>query len=262
MDRAGSRKTWQRTPLVTDLFPVDTVEQPQNMVLGGRSVAFVLKRTRRRRTIAFSVDGNGLLVCAPWNASDSRIRRSMTEAANWILKKLDEWSAYQPRTQRWADGEQIAFLGRDLRLRIVADAVLMPPVLTEERNLQVTVADPGCQQRIREAVIHWYRRHAARNFTERSAHYASAMQLAAPKLFLSNAGSQWGSCNHKAQIRLNWRLIQAPQDVVDYVVVHELAHLMEMNHSKRFWRIVDRYFPEHPQARRHLNERGHWYLDI
>ncbi len=247
---------------MTDLFPVNSVEQPQNMLLGTRNIAFILKRTRRRRTIAFSVDGNGLLVSAPWNASDMRVKRAIGAAAGWILNKLDEWSDYPPRQQRWAAGEKIIFLGCDLTLHIVSDAVLSPPVLTDEQQLLITVADPTCEQRIREAAVQWYRQHAARHFKQRIAHYASAMQLPVPKVFLSNAGSQWGSCNHRRQIRLNWRLIQAPQEIVDYVVVHELAHLTEMNHSQRFWRLVEDHFPNHLQARKHLNERGYWYLGI
>lgn len=232
------------------------------MVLAGRDITFVLRRSRRRRTTVFSVDGNGLVVSAPWNATEARIRHSMAEAANWILKKLDEWSDCQPRKQRWADGEPLAYLGRELTLRVVADAVLIPAVLTDDAQLQVTVADPTSETRIREAAIAWYRRHGARNFSERITHYARAMQLPMPKVFLSSAGTQWGSCNSKHQVRLNWRLIQAPQGIIDYVVVHELAHLVEMNHSKRFWQIVERHCPGHVQARQHLNERGHWYLGI
>jgi len=238
------------------------VAQPQTATLGERAVPFILKRSRRRRSIAFSVDGNGLVVSAPWNASDSRIRRSMADGADWIIRKLEEWSSHETREQRWADGVQLAFLGSELTLKVVTDAVLLPPVLLDQWCLQITVADASKESRIREAAIGWYRRHAARNFNDRIARYTAAMQLPAPKVFLSNARTQWGSCNARRQVRLNWRLVQAPQEVVDYVVVHELAHLIEMNHSKRFWRIVEQHFPGHLEARKHLNERGHWYLDI
>jgi predicted metal-dependent hydrolase len=222
----------------------------------------VLKRTKRRRSIVFSVDGNGLVVHSPWKVSDARIERSISESADWIIKKLDEWSGHQPRVQRWAHGEQLAYLGRNLSIEIVADAVLVPALLADEWRLRITVADTASETRIREAAIAWYRRHAARNFEERITHYCSLMHLRAPRMFLSNARTQWGSCNAKAQLRLNWRLIQAPQEIVDYVVVHELAHMTEMNHSKRFWKIVERHFPEHLHARKHLNDRGHWYLEI
>jgi hypothetical protein len=232
------------------------------MALGGREITFVLRRSKRRRTTVFSVDGNGLVVAAPWNVPDARIRHSMSEAADWILKKLDEWSGCQPRQQHWSDGAHIEYLGRDLTLRVVVDAVLVPAILTDGAQLKVTVADPSSQSRVREAAIAWYRRHGARNFSERIAHFSSAMRLPVPKLFLSNAGTQWGSCNSRRQVRLNWRLIQAPQQIIDYVIVHELAHLIEMNHSKRFWQVVEQHFPQHMQARQHLNERGHWYLGI
>lgn len=202
------------------------------------------------------------MVHAPWKTSVARIERSISEAAGWINKKLEEWSGHETREQRWANGETLLYIGRELTLEVVADAVLLPATLADEWRLRVTVADPGSETRIRDAAIAWYRRHAARNFAERIAHYAAAMQQKTPRLFLSNARSQWGSCNSKAQVRLNWRLIQAPQTVIDYVVVHELSHLIEMNHSKRFWKIVERECPDHLQARKHLNERGHWYLDI
>jgi predicted metal-dependent hydrolase len=230
--------------------------------LGARDVAFVLKRTKRRRGIAFTVDGGGLVVHSPWKTSDSRIERSIAESAGWIIRKIDEWSSHKPRAQCWADGEQLAYLGRNLTMEIVADAILVPALLADEWRLRITVADTRSETRIREATIAWYRRHAARNFSERIAHYSALMQLQTPRMFLSNARTQWGSCNAKAELRLNWRLIQAPQDVVDYVVVHELAHLTEMNHSRRFWKIVERNFAGHLHARKHLNERGHWYLDI
>ncbi len=222
----------------------------------------MLKRTKRRRSIAFTVDGNGLVVHAPWKASEVRIERSIDESAKWIIKKIDEWSNHKPRVQRWADGERIAYLGRTVTIQIVSDAIIVPAVLADDWRLRITVADSGSETRIREAAIAWYRRHAARNFIERIAHYSSTMLLRPPRMFLSNARTQWGSCNAKSELRLNWRLIQAPQNVVDYVVVHELAHLTEMNHSKRFWKIVERHFPSHMQVRKHLNEHGHWYLDI
>lgn len=241
---------------------MDVVAQPQTASLGERDVPFILKRSRRRRSIAFSIDGKGLVVSAPWNASDSRIRKSMADGAAWIIRKLDEWSGYEPREQRWANGEQLAFLGNNLTLNVVTDAVLIPPVLHDQQRLQVTVANAANETRIHEAVVGWYRRHAARNFTDRIEVFAASMQLPAPKMFLSNARTQWGSCNTRQQVRLNWRLVQAPQEVIDYVVVHELAHLFEMNHSKRFWRIVERHCPGHMEVRKHLNERGHWYLDI
>jgi predicted metal-dependent hydrolase len=225
-------------------------------------VAYTLKRSTRRRTIAFTVDENGLAVHAPWNSTERRIEHAIAEAADWILKKLEVWSRHETRRLEWRDGTELEYLGRPLRVEVAAQPVLMPPVLVEPERLRVTVADAGAATRVRDAVVSWYRRHALRNFAERIALHAPAMGVRTTRLALSGAQGRWGSCNSRGEVRLNWRLIQAPQAVIDYVVVHELAHLIEMNHSKRFWRIVERSFPGHLEAREHLDRRGRWYLAI
>jgi predicted metal-dependent hydrolase len=219
-------------------------------------VAYTLKRSTRRRTIAFTVDENGLAVHAPWNSTERRIEHSIQEAADWILKKLEVWSRHETRRLNWTGGAELEYLGRPLQVEVAAQPVLMPPVLVEPGRLRVTVADAGAATRIRDAVVSWYRRHALRNFAERIALYAPEMGVKTSRLALSGAQGRWGSCNSRGEVRLNWRLIQAPQSVIDYVVV------IEMNHSKRFWRIVERSFPGQLEAREHLDRRGRWYLAI
>lgn len=236
--------------------------QPRTLRLRDDEVAYTLKRSTRRRTIAFTVDENGLAVHAPWKSSQRRIDHAIEEAADWILKKLDVWSRHETRQLRWGDGAELEYIGQPLLLEVAAQSILMPAILVDPARLRVTVADAGAQTRIRDAVVSWYRRHALRNFADRIAFYAPAMGVRTSRLALSGAQGRWGSCNEKAEVRLNWRLIQAPQSVIDYVVVHELAHLIEMNHSKRFWRIVERSFAGHLEAREHLDRRGRWYLAI
>lgn len=238
------------------------MSQPRSLRLRDDEVAYTLKRSARRRTIAFTVDENGLAVHAPWKSSERRIERAIRDAADWILKKLEVWSRHETRRLTWRDGTELEYIGRPLLLEVTAQPILMPPVLVDPQRLRVTVADTTAATRIRDAAVSWYRRHALRNFAERVAHYAPAMGVRTSRLALSGAQGRWGSCNAKAEVRLNWRLIQAPQSVIDYVVVHELAHLIEMNHSKRFWRVVERNFAGHMEAREHLDRRGRWYLAI
>ncbi|MGH8679859.1 MAG: M48 family metallopeptidase [Burkholderiales bacterium] len=232
------------------------------MRLQGREVCFLLKRSKRRSRIEFTVDERGLAVHAPWASSERRIESAISHASGWILKTLDTWSQQELRVQHWRNGAELSFLGRLLTLEVVADAILVAPVLVEPALLRITVADPGTQTRVREAVLSWYRGQAARNYAQRIALYCPLLGVAAPRLVLSNARTQWGSCNFKSEVRLNWRLIQASQPLIDYVVVHELAHMIEMNHSKHFWRIVNRAFPGHRAARAELERRGRWYMEI
>jgi predicted metal-dependent hydrolase len=101
-----------------------------------------------------------------------------------------------------------------------------------------------------------------RSSERRIGEFASRLDVPAPRLFLSSARTRWGSCNAKREVRLNWRLIQAAQPTIDYVVVHELAHLIEMNHSRRFWKLVASVCPHYRKACAELNRMGLYYMDI
>ena len=112
--------------------------------------------------------------------------------------------------------------------------------------------DADCDALARRAL----QRRALAVFAERLDWYAQAMGRPAPALGLSNARTRWGSCSAKTGIRLNWRLIHLPLPLIDYVVAHELAHLVEMNHSRRFWAVVGRIYPDWQNARRELKLRA------
>lgn len=208
-----------------------------------------------------TVDERGLIVSAPWRSTERRITGIIRDAEDWVLSKLAVWSAYPSRNQSWADGDTIKCLGRDLRLNVREDRAALA-TLSEANCLQVALPEPRDAVAVRAAVLKWYRRHATSNFTERIGVYARLYGLAAPRLFLSGAQTRWGSCNVKREVRLNWRLIQAPQPTIDYVVAHELAHLVEMNHSRRFWNLVAAVCPHHRQARAELDHVGRYYMDI
>lgn len=209
-----------------------------------------------------TVDERGLIVSAPWRSTERRITGVIRDAEDWVLGKLAVWSAYPSRNLSWADGDTLKYLGRDLRLHLGEDRAATPVTLGDANCLRVGLPDPRDAGAVRDAVLHWYRRHATSNFTERIGVYARLYGLAAPRLFLSGAQTRWGSCNVKREVRLNWRLIQALQPTIDYVVAHELAHLVEMNHSRRFWNLVADVCPHHKEARAELDHMGRYYMDI
>ena len=238
------------------------VSEPKIIRLGDRDIDYLLKRSLQRRSIVLTVDERGLIVSAPWRSTERRITGIIRDAEDWVLSKLAVWSAYPSRNQSWADGNTIKYLGRDLLLDLREDSTAALATLREANCLQVALPEPSDADAVRAAVLKWYRRHATSNFTERIGVYARLYGLAAPRLFLSGAQTRWGSCNVKREVRLNWRLIQAPQPTIDYVVAHELAHLVEMNHSRRFWNLVAAVCPHHRQARAELDHMGRFYMDI
>jgi predicted metal-dependent hydrolase len=230
--------------------------------LRDREIPFLLKRSRQRRRIVLTVDERGLAVSAPWRSSERHILEVIRDAESWVLKKLQAWSAFPVRRQSWADGDRIKFLGGELDLRVVEDSLMSAATLEADRCLCIQVPDPLDAAAVKAMVVAWYRRHALANFSERIPHFAAQLGVALPRVFLSSARTRWGSCNADRQVRLNWRLIQASQPTIDYVVAHELAHLIEMNHSKRFWSLVAAVCPGHLDARAELDRMGRYYLDL
>jgi predicted metal-dependent hydrolase len=105
---------------------------------------------------------------------------------------------------------------------------------------------------IQRKVVQWYKKQALVDFARRLEIFSAKLGVALPQLLLSNARSRWGSCNSRKEVRLNWRLLQAPPHIINYVVCHELAHLKEMNHSVRFWHVVESIFPDYKTAEKEL----------
>ena len=209
-----------------------------------------------------SVDEHGLTVSAPWRSSERRIAGVIREAEAWVLKKLEIWSAFPARNQSWEEGDRVRYLGRDLSLHLTEDRIATLATLQDGDRLHIALPDPAHKDSVKAAVVKWYGRHARSNFSDRIGEFSPRLDVPVPRLFLSSAGTRWGSCNAKREVRLNWRLIQAAQSTIDYVVVHELAHLVEMNHSLRFWRLVASVCPHYREACAELNRMGLYYMDI
>jgi predicted metal-dependent hydrolase len=110
--------------------------------------------------------------------------------------------------------------------------------------------------RIEKAVMQWYRNEALRVFEECVEYFAPQLQVSPCEIKLSAARTQWGSCTVRGVVRLNWQLVKMPLHLIDYVVVHELAHLVEMNHSPAFWSVVERACPEYRKCRAELRSYG------
>lgn len=224
-------------------------------LLAGKHITYTLKRSGKRRSIGLRIDDRGLTVSMPLRASERWLHSVLEEKAQWVLEKLDGWQSRKPAELRWADGEIIPFLGERLTLR-VRRSLFAAPVHRQGGELWVFVADEGDEGLIGQLVAHWYRQQAQPLFAERVAHYAPQLDVAPREVKLSAAKTQWGSCTARGTVRLNEQLIRLPLKLIDYVVVHELAHLREMNHSAAFWSVVGSACPNYAKLRRELKSVG------
>jgi predicted metal-dependent hydrolase len=229
--------------------------------LNGKDVAYVLMRCRRK-TIGMKINNEGLTVRIPPREPLCWVESVLQKRADWIVKKLDEWKNKKSSKPMWADGAIFPLLGEPWQVRITpAGEVQMVPAsvntgVEEENQLKLPLPSLLTAHQIEKAVMDWYGHHAMACFSERIVLYADKLGVALPQLRLSRARTLWGSCNSRGIVHLNWRLIQKPLDLVDYVVAHELSHLIEMNHSKVFWRIVGSVYPGYAAARKKLRGVG------
>ena len=223
------------------------------LLLAGESIEYTLKRSARRKSIGLRIDRHGLSVAAPLRASLSSIHAILGQHAAWISAKLASRPT-EPDAEPLGDGSVLRLLGQPLQL------VLMPAtkirISVQENQLWLSLPHPHDRQQIAHALERWLRQQARSHFLARLQALAPLMHTQPAKLLLSGARTRWGSCNSKGEIRLNWRLVQAPAHLIDYVIIHELAHLHEMNHSPRFWAHVAKLYPDYRAARAELRQNG------
>jgi predicted metal-dependent hydrolase len=232
--------------------------------LGSSQVAYCLNRSKRT-TIGMSVGPDGLDVRAPRWVGLGAIEAVLLEKAEWIVRKLQEVQERQRQMQatiiQWEQGATFPYLGNTLVLDINSErsprsphAALQSHESGAARTLQVAVAQSASQAQIRDAVQAWLMQQAKTNFTQRLDHFAPQLGVSWKKLSLSNASTRWGTASADGTIRLNWRLIHFKQDIIDYVVVHELSHLRVMNHSPLFWDTVRAVVPDYAERRAQLKD--------
>ena len=238
-----------------------TANELRRINLNGSDVAYTLMRCRRK-TIGMRVNSEGLTVRIPMRESLSWVESVLQKRADWIVTKLREWKNRKPNRPAWEEGATFPLLGEPWQVTVTpAGAVQMVQGSVKtgvkgEPQLTLSLPSLVAAQQIESAVMEWYRQHALTCFTERIALYARKLGVALPQLRLSNARTLWGSCNSRGIVHLNWRLIQKPLELVDYVVAHELSHLIEMNHSKAFWQTVGSVYPGYATARKKLRGIG------
>jgi predicted metal-dependent hydrolase len=220
------------------------------------SLAYAIRASARRRTLSLELRADGsLTVAAPQGLSLSTIRAFVASRRAWIDAKralLEKSKPAAPRFQ-FHSGARLPYLGTELALTVSHAPARRAACRCESGSLVLKVPHDNA---IRPAIEAWYRREAATHAAARLAHFAPLVGRAARKLVIRAQRTRWGSCSARGTISLNWRLMQASPEILDYVVVHELCHLLVPNHSSRFWAEVARVLPEWRRRRAELRQFG------
>ena len=209
----------------------------------------------KRRSIGLEIARDArLIVRAPKHVSLGLIEDVVYKKRSWIVKKQGlvrkRIDAIAPK--EFVQGENFLYLGREYQLTIINEKEI--PFIFKDDRFQLSIHH---LHDIRNLFLNWYRNEARRVIEERVRRYSSLSLLQYNRISITGAQRQWGSCGAHGSLNYTWRLIMAPLTVIDYVVVHELAHIEEKNHSRRFWNKVYKILPDYKARRSWLRENGH-----
>ncbi len=217
-------------------------------------LSYRLEIRPRRQHPAIQVNSRKqVTVLLPVGFSSTEADALVRKKADWILKQLRKPSL---PPKRFVSGERFFLGGTGYRLRVVEESNGRANVWIDDANLIVSTSGPPSPDSVRSTLIQWFRIHAEKRLYERMSHYQSLTGIDVRQIKIGEYKSRWGFCREDGVIAFNWRIVQAPLGVIDYLVVHELAHRHHPHHQPSFWRMVDAILPGYAVHRQWLRQHG------
>lgn len=230
-----------------------------SVTFGETVITFSPVYSPRRKSVEIAVEvPDKVLVTAPEGTPDEQLLAVVCQKAKWIVQQLFEIRSIRSATpfKEMVNGEAILYLGRTYRLDLQVDPHLRAPVIKIYRG-QIQMRTKSLEQDyLRRHLINWYREKTRSRISNRIDDYAPKLGVSPASLMIKDQEKRWASCTSTNGLIFNWRSILAPAPVLDYIIVHELCHLLEKSHSKRFWALVRSILPEYELRERWLRENG------
>lgn len=218
-------------------------------------LVYTIKRSSKRKKLNITVERDrSIVVHAPEGVSDEKIQQVVDSKRQWIYEKINHPQKYRdlphPPGKELISGESALYLGRQYRIELVKTG------LSEIKFAQRFLIPATQGEKREETLREWYIFKAKEKIVPRVKKHASELGVSFAEVKIVDNRYRWGSCTVKNNINFNWRLIKAPMFVIDYIIIHELAHLIEPNHTPRFWNIVRAQSPTVEKAKAWLKENG------
>ena len=224
-------------------------ENPKAIEIENTMIHYNLTRTKRR-TVGIQVKPGGIVdVRAPNIASQQAIQTILQKKQKWILRKVKEFSAVEILDEKeLKSGETLFFLGQEHDLKIEVSSHKRITITKNESEILIHLpqqieASPARERLIAKHLLKWYRKQAQMLIIPRAEDYAQKIGVKPKFIKIRKMKKRWGSCSSEGKVTINLKLIMAPLQVVDYVIIHELSHLVHFNHSKSFWKFVEHHCP-------------------
>ena len=217
----------------------------------------LIKSKRRRKTISLHIrEGGEIVIRAPHKASKREIEEFIREREAWVVEKLTEEEERRKELQKaFVPGEKFLYLGESYPLEIDESDHKELPL---ELSFGKFVLNRDRVEEARDLFIDWYKREAREKIEGRVRYYSDRFQLLPKGTKITGAKSRWGSCSRDNRLSFSWRIIMAPLWIIDYILVHELVHIIEKNHSRNFWAALEKILPDYRERKVWLKKNGHW----
>ncbi|WP_449241333.1 M48 family metallopeptidase [Desulfoscipio gibsoniae] len=234
------------------------------LVLDDRVMEYTVKRSHKALSLKITVDAkDGVTVTAPEQYNTGVVKRFIQDKSVWIIEKLDYLSVLSgcPVPRSFADGEQFFFLGNQYTVKVhINEQVMNGAVRINGRQMLIDVPLPLYRDNgaaaVRDTLVKWYKTQANYTINDRIDFYIKGVGVKPAKIRIKEQKHRWGSCSGKGNLNFNWHLVMAPIGIIDYIVVHELCHLLRLDHSPAFWSLVGAVLPDYPTRRRWLKQYG------
>jgi len=214
----------------------------------------------RRKTMSITVKPDGTIrVAAPKGTAAKTVQDWVTSKSKWIAAKLAEveLANRQVVERSYQSGEEFSYLGRPMRLELF-DPPQQAKTKVRFREGTIQITCPDCSPAaVKAALETWYRWAAGRYIRARVGHYQSQVGGKLGRITIREQKTRWGSCSAQGNLNFNWRIMMAPPEIIDYLVVHELCHLVHLNHSPSFWNLVASIIPDYKARKDWLRKNGH-----
>ncbi len=223
--------------------------------LGGQTIRYIVKRSQRARHARLEVRSDtGLIVVIPRTFRVDHVALLVARKSNWILSKLANSTAVVELHHHGhvRNGDSIPYLGQDLGVGMIQDHGGTDRVELKDGRLQFTLG--SSESSVGFLLESWYREQAEKVIRRRADELRGVLGVSYGRLTVRSARTRWGSCSSKSNLNFNWGLVTMPEPVIDYVIFHELTHLKEMSHGKRFWALVGEHCPQWREHKRWIRE--------
>lgn len=229
-------------------------ESPEMIFWQGHNIQIRRKAYSRKWSLQIEPSGTAKLTC-PKGASLHSLNKWLKEMEPWLKKQFSKVQEYQKKfpPKQFVNGESFEFLGKSYLLE-KQWAEITRAQFTPDQRLLVQLNLQSRMRDVKKLVHDCYLREARGRIPSQIERWSNKMGLYPRDLSLRNQKTRWGSCSARGHISINWRLIAAPQQIIDYVIIHELAHLKHPNHSLQFWTLVEQFAPEWRKDRDWLRE--------